>query len=80
MSEKCIFCGNTIPEGRLVCPICEDEDKTLKGYIDHFDTVATMGRIDGKPAKTYEEVAAYLKRLRYYEEAIKAGKLVWKEG
>ena len=80
MSEKCVFCGEDIPEGRLVCPICEkNEDKRLAGYIDHFETVATMGRIDGNPAKMYEEIAEYLKRLKYYEEAIKAGRLVWKE-
>lgn len=24
-SEKCIFCGSDIPEGRQVCPICESD-------------------------------------------------------
>ena len=22
---KCIFCGEIVPEGRLVCPICESK-------------------------------------------------------
>lgn len=54
--------------------------KRLDEAIAHFDTVATFGKMDGKPARMHEEVAAYLKRLKYYEEAIKSGHLVWKEG
>lgn len=23
MSNRCIFCGDVVPEGRYVCPICE---------------------------------------------------------
>ena len=22
-SEKCMYCGNDIPEGRMICPVCE---------------------------------------------------------
>jgi hypothetical protein len=80
MTDKCVFCGKEIPEGRQVCPTCENsEDKRLKGFIDHFEAVATFGRLDGNPAIMYEEVAEYLKRLKYYEEAIAAGRLIWKE-
>lgn len=25
MSEYCVCCGEEIPEGRMVCPICEAE-------------------------------------------------------
>lgn len=81
MSEKCVFCGADIPEGRQVCPMCKmSEDKRLAGFIDHFTAVAAMGRLDGNPSIMHEEVADYLKRLKYYEEAIKTGQLVWKEG
>lgn len=81
MSEKCVFCGNDIPEGRQVCPPCEgDVAKRLDDVIAHFDAVATMGRIEGWGKGMYGEVAEYLKRLKYLEEAIKAGRLVWKEG
>ena len=51
----------------------------LNETIDHFDTVATFGRIEGKPRGMHGEVAQYLKKLKYYEEAIKTGQLVWKE-
>lgn len=27
MSERCVCCGAEIPEGRQVCPICEEKAK-----------------------------------------------------
>ncbi len=30
MSERCICCGETIPEGRQVCPVCETS--TIQKY------------------------------------------------
>ena len=26
--ETCVSCGKTIPEGRQVCPVCENKSKT----------------------------------------------------
>lgn len=34
MTERCILCGEEIPEGRQVCPICEHELKTRVYYCD----------------------------------------------
>ena len=79
MNNKCVMCGNDIPEGRQVCLSCEKDIARLDETIDHFDTVATLGRIERKPCGMHGEVAQYLKKLKYYEEAIKAGRLVWKE-
>jgi hypothetical protein len=74
------MCGKDIPEGRQVCPPCENGvGKRLDEVIAHFDAVATMGRIEGWSQGMHGEVAEYLKRLKYYEEAIKAGRLMWKE-
>ena len=28
MPEKCVCCGTVIPEGRMVCPMCEKGIKT----------------------------------------------------
>lgn len=28
MTERCIVCGEEIPEGRQVCPVCEHQNKT----------------------------------------------------
>lgn len=25
MENRCIFCGEIIPEGRMICPICEEK-------------------------------------------------------
>lgn len=28
MENRCVCCGNIIPEGRQVCPNCEEQQKT----------------------------------------------------
>lgn len=28
--ERCVMCGKTIPEGRMVCPICEDMEPSFE--------------------------------------------------
>ena len=55
-------------------------DKKLDDIIDHYESVATFCRLGGNPSGIHADTAEYLKRLRYYEEAIKTGQLVWKEG
>ncbi len=29
MEDRCILCGDIIPEGRMVCPLCEDDPSRL---------------------------------------------------
>lgn len=29
MENKCVCCGNIIPEGRMVCPGCEEDTKNF---------------------------------------------------
>ena len=49
MEDKCVFCGETVPEGIQVCPICEDKmlnfsseekskppKKKRKGFFDNL--------------------------------------------
>lgn len=36
MSEKCVVCGNDIPEGRQVCPECEEANKNDLDNVDIF--------------------------------------------
>ena len=55
------------------------KDEKIDELIDHYETVATIGRIAGRNDGLHGVTAEYLKRLKYYEEAIQAGKLVWKE-
>ena len=33
MSERCLICGNEIPEGRQVCPLCERGEKMKNLYL-----------------------------------------------
>ena len=29
MEERCVMCGRVIPEGRQVCPVCEEKTKRV---------------------------------------------------
>lgn len=31
MEDRCVMCGDIIPEGRMVCPVCEERVLTRKG-------------------------------------------------
>lgn len=31
MENRCVCCGEIIPEGRMVCPNCEEEAKERSG-------------------------------------------------
>jgi len=31
MEDRCVMCGEIIPEGRMVCPVCEKRVLTRKG-------------------------------------------------
>jgi len=31
MENRCVCCGEIIPEGRLVCPICEKKEAPKEG-------------------------------------------------
>ena len=31
MEDRCVMCGEIIPEGRMVCPVCEERVLTRKG-------------------------------------------------
>ena len=33
MTDTCVCCGEVIPEGRMVCPICEAEAAENEGVI-----------------------------------------------
>ena len=45
--DRCVICGNYVPEGRMVCPICE-----LGGFKKKHDNVWM--------SKEQENVGAYL--------------------
>ncbi len=34
MSDKCVICGEIIPEGRQVCPNCESESKNMNKFCN----------------------------------------------
>lgn len=64
MENKCVVCGDIIPEGRQVCFNCEKKtvDKSFKtvkkilwSYIQKHGTVITNGNIDYVLEQAYKE-------------------------
>ena len=39
MEDRCVMCGEIIPEGRQICPLCE-QGKTHKTNADHIRTMS----------------------------------------
>jgi hypothetical protein len=52
---------------------------TLEAAIGHCESVDTFIKQGGSEDSCYGDLARYLRRLRYLEEALKKGELVWKE-
>lgn len=38
MNNTCVCCGAPVPEGRMVCPLCEMETEGESGWIVHTHT------------------------------------------
>ena len=37
MTENCVCCGREIPEGRMVCPLCEKRAAEERDFDTAFD-------------------------------------------
>ena len=37
MTDRCVCCGRIIPEGRQVCPICDEQMKKWHIPLDMFE-------------------------------------------
>ncbi len=42
MEDRCVMCGDIIPEGRQVCPICEAGAYTEEVYLMYTDTAGNF--------------------------------------
>lgn len=47
MEDRCMFCGDIIPEGRQVCPTCEEfyrdlEKALIRGLIETHNSQQTI--------------------------------------
>ena len=49
----CVVCGDPVPEGKQVCPICEDAAQLR-------DFEAAMGMADERPAEANAQTSAHL--------------------
>lgn len=57
----------------------KDKGLTLEAAIGHCESVDTFIKQGGSEDTMYGDMARYLRRLRYLEDAIKKGELIWKE-
>lgn len=62
MENRCIVCGDIIPEGRMVCPICERESNPQKN-------IESVKDIDLKKQKP-ELLAAQLRMIANSQRSI----------
>ena len=54
MSERCLICGNEIPEGRQVCPLCERGEKMKTKALDLDDYISSRKKKDKDFAKEFD--------------------------
>lgn len=65
MIDRCVMCGEIVPEGRQVCPNCEHQDRprlkviitlrngtTVTAYpVDYFELGSLLAKLDWKKVK-----------------------------
>lgn len=62
--DTCVCCGQVIPEGRMVCPVCEDEVKTGKTFEEpQFSNLSDVSRT----LRRWHNYFAEKKRIRLYD-------------
>lgn len=56
--ERCVMCGEPIPEGRMVCPKCEDVEPSFDTtkVIIHLDKIADIGKFVNLVSKCQDDV------------------------
>lgn len=59
--------------------IAEKIDISLDEAIAHYEAMHACMKLNGDACPAHDQIATFLRRLRRYEEALKAGELVWKE-
>ena len=62
VSEKMVRCDSIVPEGHIVCPMCEDS-LTCDEYKEHLQNEADRLRADHEAQKKLPETRAYFVAL-----------------
>lgn len=69
-AEFCVCCGEIIPEGRQVCPNCEEKANKSKEAIKFFRVQLNRSKINLKGAQDRRDVKAeanILRKMEIYE-------------
>ena len=68
-ADHCVSCGAIIPEGRMVCPMCENDRREIKmSLIEKLQTIKVRKQAD---KDTIAEVINLLIALTEYNERMK---------
>jgi len=74
MEDRCVMCGEIIPEGRMVCPVCEERVLTRKGERrQRGNTGHILPSVRGRNEGQRKEVSAVQIRTRLRESQSEAG-------
>ena len=72
MEDRCIVCGEIIPEGRQVCPICEKQSNVQKYF-----TPEEVRRMTAKEVRdNYSAITESMKKWRRKEQTMSREKLL----
>lgn len=72
-AEFCVCCGDTIPEGRQVCPNCEQGNSQNKNAIKFYKTQLNRCRINLFAAKQRNDTKAaenIERKMQIYEYTV----------
>ena len=61
-ADRCVMCGEIIPEGRQVCPACESKVKERRDYIRAIVTLRNGGCVTLYPLD-YQDLGRMLDKL-----------------
>lgn len=81
--NNCVCCGDSIPEGRQVCPHCERKFGMIKdsGERTEFGTGAVRDMHEGKGRMDLLPMCVLLRLARHYEAgSMKYGDRNWEKG
>ena len=69
MDNRCVVCGDIIPEGRMVCPSCENNKGEIEmSLIEKLNAIKVRKQAD---KDTIAEVINLLTALTEYNERMK---------
>ena len=65
-ADHCVSCGAIIPEGRMVCPMCENDRREIKmSLIEKLQTIKVRKQAD---KDTIAQTILFIEEIQKYNE------------